>query len=70
MSEWPKNHHEITTSRDFDNVDEQFIPADLGRELHQALFEAFDGDYLDGDDPNWHDAIDALARYEREVGTQ
>ncbi len=42
----------------------EVIPADLGRELYEAITEE-----LDGETPERLVLAEALARYEREVGT-
>ena len=64
MSEWPKRHWE---RRGGDVVHTNVIPADLGRELYEALYAA----RAAGEDCyrriQSRKTNDALVRYEREV---
>ena len=78
MAEWPKRLRFIHENRADGSADKLFdldlIPADLGRELYEALKEAewgIDRDHpVERIDAAMEQAQAALARYEREVGRQ
>jgi hypothetical protein len=63
MNRWPKTWHAIMADAEPAEHDLPLIPADLGRELYEALKDRHD---LHG--VLWEGRVlDLLARYEREV---
>jgi hypothetical protein len=77
MSEWPKlifPGEGIVEIPDYEPVDKRavsVIPADLGRELYEALNYLFswDAQPTNLEPERWDKMTAALARYEREVGS-
>jgi hypothetical protein len=61
--EWPQYANELMFDESNMAYDKPLIPADLGRDLHNALVAL-----VVDSDKHWPEAQSALARYEREVG--
>ncbi len=66
MSKWPKSLGQMASAGVPGGLrDVEVIPADLGRELYEALFGLL---HVGLDKPRRKQTTEALARYEREVG--